>query len=63
VHGIAKLATSGNLPYALGQTLDFTRCASEAFVSGMKNLKVPRSRLRVHERNEFMLTRKRGVQE
>jgi len=45
VHGIAKLATSGNLPYASGQTLDFTRCASEAFVSGMRNLKVPRSRL------------------
>jgi AcrR family transcriptional regulator len=63
VHGIAKLATSGNLPYASGQTLDFTRCASEAFVSGMRNLKVPRGRLNVHQRNEFMLTRKRGAQE
>lgn len=47
VHGIAKLATSGNLPYTLGQTLDFTRFASEAFVSGMKNLKTSGTRLNV----------------
>src|SRR6201998_2133050 len=40
VHGIAKLAASGHLPYTLGQTLDFTTWASHAFVSGMKDLKV-----------------------
>src|SRR6266550_2248426 len=34
VHGIAKLAISGNLPYTSKQVLDFTRNASEAFVSG-----------------------------
>jgi AcrR family transcriptional regulator len=45
VHGIAKLATSGNLPYASAQTLHFTRYASEAFVNGMKNIKIPRGRL------------------
>jgi len=45
VHGIAKLATSGHIPYTLGQTLDFTRWASQAFVSGMKDLKRPGSRL------------------
>lgn len=47
VHGIAKLATSGNLPYTLAQTLDFTRCASQAFVRGMKNLKTSGTRLNV----------------
>jgi len=41
VHGIAKLAISGNLPYTSKQVLDFTQCASEAFVSGMGNLKQP----------------------
>jgi len=45
VHGIAKLATSGHLPYTLGQTLDFTRWASQAFVSGMKDLTVSGTRL------------------
>jgi AcrR family transcriptional regulator len=40
VHGIAKLAASGHLPYTLGQTLDFASWASHAFVSGMKDLKV-----------------------
>jgi AcrR family transcriptional regulator len=39
VHGIAKLAISGNLPYSSKQVIDFTQCASEAFVSGMGNLK------------------------
>jgi AcrR family transcriptional regulator len=39
VHGIAKLAISGNLPYTSKQVLDFTRNASEAFVSGMGNRK------------------------
>jgi AcrR family transcriptional regulator len=47
VHGIAKLATSGNLPYTSRQTLDFTRCASEAFVSGMRDLKMSGTRLSV----------------
>jgi AcrR family transcriptional regulator len=41
VHGIAKLAISGNLPYTSKQVLDFTQCASEAFLSGMGNLKHP----------------------
>ena len=41
VHGIAKLAISGNLPYTSKQGPDFTQCASEAFVSGMGNLKQP----------------------
>jgi Tetracyclin repressor-like, C-terminal domain len=41
VHGIAKLAISGNLPYTSKQVLDFTQCASEAFVSGMGHLKQP----------------------
>jgi AcrR family transcriptional regulator len=45
VHGIAKLAASGHLPYTLGQTLDFTTWASHAFVSGMKDLKVSGARL------------------
>jgi AcrR family transcriptional regulator len=48
VHGIAKLATSGNLPYTSRQTLDFTRCASEAFISGMRDLKMSGTRLRVN---------------
>jgi AcrR family transcriptional regulator len=39
VHGIAKLAISGKLPYAPAQVLDFTECASKAFVSGMRDLK------------------------
>jgi len=41
VHGIAKLAISGNLPYTSRQVLDFTQYASEAFVSGMGNLNWP----------------------
>ena len=47
VHGIAKLAISGHLPYTLGQTLDFTRWVSQAFASGMKDLKMPGTRLKV----------------
>jgi AcrR family transcriptional regulator len=43
VHGIAKLAISGKLPYSSKQVLDFTQIASEAFVSGMRNLKQPRN--------------------
>ena len=39
VHGIAKLAISGNLPYSSTQVLEFTQTASEAFVSGMGSLK------------------------
>jgi len=39
VHGIAKLAISGNLPSSSKQVIDFTRYASEAFVSGMGTLK------------------------
>jgi AcrR family transcriptional regulator len=39
VHGIAKLAISGNLPYTSRQVLAFTQIASEAFVSGMADLK------------------------
>ena len=34
VHGIAKLAISGNLPYTSKQVLNFTQCASEAFGVG-----------------------------
>jgi hypothetical protein len=41
VHGLAKLAISGNLPYTSRQVLNFTQYASEAFVSGMSNLKWP----------------------
>jgi AcrR family transcriptional regulator len=41
VHGIAKLAISGNLPYSSRQVLAFTRYASEAFVSGTGNSKWP----------------------
>jgi AcrR family transcriptional regulator len=39
VHGIAKLANSGKLPYTSKQVLEFTEHASEAFVSGMRDLK------------------------
>ncbi len=44
VHGIAKLAITGNLPYTRKGVLDFTQCASEAFVIGMANLQEPRVR-------------------
>jgi AcrR family transcriptional regulator len=36
VHGIAKLAISGNLPLNSRSTIEFTRSASQAFFSGMK---------------------------
>jgi len=39
VHGIAKLAISGNLPYTSKQVLEFARDASKAFVNGMGSLK------------------------
>ena len=39
VHGIAKLAISGNLPYGSRRILEFTGWASSAFVSGMGSLK------------------------
>lgn len=39
VHGIAKLAISGNLPYSPKRVIEFTQCATEAFVSGMRNLR------------------------
>jgi AcrR family transcriptional regulator len=39
VHGIAKLAISGNLPYTSRQVLEFTERASKAFVSGMRDVK------------------------
>jgi AcrR family transcriptional regulator len=38
VHGIAKLATSRNLPYTPKQVLEFTQNASKAFVSGLRSL-------------------------
>jgi AcrR family transcriptional regulator len=44
VHGIAKLAISGNLPYTSKQVLEFTQYASEAFVSGMRDLKQRQAR-------------------
>ncbi|MGB6722267.1 MAG: hypothetical protein WBE72_15825, partial [Terracidiphilus sp.] len=37
VHGIAKLATGGNLPLSAAATLDFTRSAAEAIVSGLNS--------------------------
>jgi AcrR family transcriptional regulator len=36
VHGIAKLAISGNLPLNARSTIDFTRSASQTFFCGMK---------------------------
>jgi AcrR family transcriptional regulator len=36
VHGIAKLAISGNLPLNTRSTIEFTRSASQAIFSGMK---------------------------
>jgi AcrR family transcriptional regulator len=36
VHGIAKLAISGNLPLNARSTIEFTRSASHAIFSGMK---------------------------
>lgn len=36
VHGIAKLAISGNLPLNARSTIEFTRSASQAIFSGMK---------------------------
>ena len=37
VHGVAKLATGGNLPLTAGATLEFTRCAAQAIVSGLNS--------------------------
>jgi AcrR family transcriptional regulator len=39
VHGIAKLAITGNLPCTPKQVLEFTQYASKAFMSGMNSLK------------------------
>ena len=36
VHGIAKLAVSGNLPLNARSTIEFTRSASQAIFNGMK---------------------------
>ena len=36
VHGIAKLAISGNLPLNARSTIEFTRSASRTIFSGMK---------------------------
>jgi len=36
VHGIAKLAISGNLPLSARSTIEFTRNASQAIFSGLK---------------------------
>ena len=36
VHGIAKLAISGNLPLSTRSTIEFTRNASQTFFCGMK---------------------------
>ncbi len=38
VHGIAKLAVSGNLPLSTRATIEFTRSTSSAVFSGMKAL-------------------------
>jgi AcrR family transcriptional regulator len=37
VHGIAKLATGGNLPIGPRATLDFTRSAARAVLNGLKS--------------------------
>jgi AcrR family transcriptional regulator len=37
VHGIAKLATGGNLPLTARGTIDFTRNAAQAIVSGLQS--------------------------
>ena len=39
VHGIAKLAISGNLPLGRRETLDFTHRATEVLSCGLMNLK------------------------
>ena len=44
VHGIAKLAISGNLPYTSRQVLDFTQATSEALLSGMGKSKTTLNR-------------------
>jgi hypothetical protein len=53
VHGIAKLAISGNLPpYTSKQVLDFTQYASQAFVRGMgflKEFRIQKSEVQVRE--------------
>jgi hypothetical protein len=36
VHGIAKLATSGNLPLNARSTIEFTRSACRKIFDGMK---------------------------
>lgn len=41
VHGIAKLAISGNLPFNTHSTIEFTRRASQTIFSGMKVEKTP----------------------
>jgi len=42
VHGIAKLATSGNLPLGRRATLEFTRAATQAMYVGVAVKKKPR---------------------
>jgi AcrR family transcriptional regulator len=44
VHGIAKLAISGNLPYTSRQILHFTQVTSEALLSGMEKSKTKLNR-------------------
>jgi AcrR family transcriptional regulator len=52
VHGIAKLAISGNLPYSSKQVLEFTHFAAEAFVGGMGNLKQSKSSIGVSRKRQ-----------
>ena len=42
VHGVAKLAVSGNLPLSHRATLAFTRRATEALLGGLGNVKAER---------------------
>ena len=37
VHGVAKLATSGRLPFGAEHALEFTRFALESMVNGVAN--------------------------
>lgn len=41
VHGIAKLAISGNLPLNASSTIEFTRSASRIIFNGMKAGPIP----------------------
>jgi AcrR family transcriptional regulator len=41
VHGLAKLAISGRLPFAANQTVEFTRYLTRALFSGISNLPHP----------------------